>query len=311
MKKFFSRRTRNRILIVTTCAMVLGLSIYGTASAFRMFTEGQTPARAANAGLQSAPPRVSSSVSAAPPSKVSSSAASSKAQQIAVSSVPSAASSKARDISHNAGTLPSGRTVYLTFDDGPSSLTEPLLEVLDRYKVKATFFVVGVNDKNETRDLKEIVKRGHAIGVHSWSHNYHQIYASVNAFFSDYDRIHQAIFDATGVDTKICRFPGGSVNSYNKKVRNNIFEELKRRGDVYFDWNAGGADAAGAKTPDAIYSNAIQGVHSHRVSVVLFHNTAAKGATLRQVPRFISTLQSEGYRFDVLSPSVSNAPFIF
>ena len=219
MKKTFSQRTRNRILVVTACAVALGLSIYGTASALRMLTAGQTPAKAANAGLQSAPPRVSSSISAAPSSKASSSVASSKTQQIAASSVPSAASSKTPDISYNTGTLPAGRTVYLTFDDGPSSLTGPLLDVLDRYQVKATFFVVGVNDKNETRDLKEIVKRGHAIGVHSWSHNYRQIYASVDAFFSDYDRIHQTILDATGVDAKICRFPGGSVNGYDKKVR--------------------------------------------------------------------------------------------
>jgi peptidoglycan/xylan/chitin deacetylase (PgdA/CDA1 family) len=207
--------------------------------------------------------------------------------------------------------LPKGKTVYLTFDDGPSSLTMPLLDILDQYHVKATFFVVGANDKNETRDLQEIVKRGHAIGVHSWTHNYHQIYDSEQAFFSDFDRMHKEILDATGVDTKICRFPGGSVNGYNSKTRDAIIEGLKQRGYVYFDWNVSGEDAAKAKTPDEIYNMALNGVHDHRVSVVLFHNTAAKQATLEQLPRFLSTLQKEGYQFAVLDPTVDNRPFIF
>ncbi|WP_416201116.1 MAG: hypothetical protein ACFWUD_02150 [Thermocaproicibacter melissae] len=207
--------------------------------------------------------------------------------------------------------LPKEKTVYLTFDDGPSSLTKPLLDILDQYQVKATFFVVGVNDKNETRDLQEIVKRGHAIGVHSWTHNYRQIYASEEAFFADFDRMHKAILDATGVDTKICRFPGGSVNSFNAKTRREIIMGLKRRGYVYFDWNVCSEDAAKAKTPEEIYQYALNGVHQHRVSVVLFHNTAAKQATLQQLPRFLSTLKSEGYKFAVLDTSVDNSPFIF
>jgi peptidoglycan/xylan/chitin deacetylase (PgdA/CDA1 family) len=207
--------------------------------------------------------------------------------------------------------LPKGKTVYLTFDDGPSSLTQPLLDVLDQYHVKATFFVVGGSSKNEARDLQEIVKRGHAIGVHSWTHNYRQIYASEEAFFSDFDRMHKEILDVTGVDTKICRFPGGSVNNFNPKTRRAIIKELKKRGYVYFDWNAGGEDAGGAKTPETIYQSALNGVHRHRVSVVLFHNTAAKQATLQQLPRFLLTLKNEGYQFAVLDTTVDNGPFIF
>ncbi len=299
MMKRFSRKTRNRVLIVMACAAVLVLAVWGTVSAFRTVMGERAPAKAANADL---PPAVASvpGVSSTP-----------SGIQSLVPPASSSAVSVPPASSQSAASLPTEKTVYLTFDDGPSSLTGPLLDVLDHYKVKATFFVVGVNDKNETRDLQEIVRRGHAIGVHSWSHNYRQIYASSDAFFADYDRIHQAILDATGVDTKICRFAGGSVNGYDRKVRAAIFKELKRRGDVYFDWNASGGDAGGATTSDAICRNALKGVHAHRVSVVLFHNTAAKEATLRQIPKFISTLQGEGYRFDVLSPSIDNTSFIF
>ena len=305
--KFFSRKTRNRILIVAACVAVVGLSVYGTVSAFRSIMTDRTPAKAVNAGLISGKPGSASAAVSGTPGKQSSTAPAKPASSAPVSTPDS----EPPATSQNTASLPKDRTVYLTFDDGPSSLTGPLLDVLDRYQVKATFFVVGVNDKNETSDLKEIVQRGHAIGVHSWTHNYHQIYASADAFFADYDKMHQTIFDATGVDTKICRFPGGSINGFNKKSRAAIFKGMKQRGIVYFDWNAGGGDAGGAKTSDAIYNNAMQGVRAHHVSVVLFHNTAAKGATLHQVPRFISTLKSEGYKFAVLSPSVNNAPFIF
>lgn len=299
---------RNRVLMVSIGVAVLGLCVYGTVSAFHILAASETPAKAVNAGLVSSISNSARVVSSGVPGKQSSTAPSKPASSAPVSVPPD---SEPPASSHGAVSLPSGRTVYLTFDDGPSSLTGPLLDVLDRYQVKATFFVVGVNDKNETNDLKEIVRRGHAIGVHSWTHNYHQIYASADAFFADYDRMHQAIFNATGVDTKICRFPGGSVNGYDKKTRAAILKEMKQRGIVYFDWNAGGGDAGGAKTSEAIYNNAMQGVRMHHVSVVLFHNTSAKGATLRQVPQFISTLKSQGYKFAVLSPSVDNRPFIF
>ena len=319
MKKLFSPRTRNRIFLVTVCVAIAGLLAYGTVSAYHLYLSYLTPAQAANAGVTSSSalsvpaPSSAAASSRAAPAKASSAPPSMPPSEPPsappASSSPKAAGSEAEPQSR--GTLPSGRTVYLTFDDGPSTLTEPLLDVLDKYKVKATFFVVGVNDKNEARDLKAIASRGHAIGVHSWTHDYRKIYASPQAFFEDYDKMHQAIFDATGVDTKILRFPGGSVNGYNTKTRAAICEELRRRGVVYFDWNAGGEDASGQTTPDGIYRTAMRGVRAHRVSVVLFHNTSAKGATLRQMPKFISTLQSEGYRFDVLGPGVDNAPFIF
>ena len=203
------------------------------------------------------------------------------------------------------------KVVYLTFDDGPSDLTPPLLDVLDNYHVKATFFVVGAYDPHVSEHLKEIAERGHAIGVHSYTHNYHQIYASEAAFFEDFDRIHELIFEATGIDTKICRFPGGSVNGYNKKTGKAIVRDLKEKGYVYFDWNASSGDAGSQDTPDGIYQSALSGVHSHRTSVVLFHNTAAKKATLQQMPRFLATLEKEGYTFRVLDPTVDNRPFIF
>ena len=203
------------------------------------------------------------------------------------------------------------RVVYMTFDDGPSDLTKPLLDVLDRCGVKATFFVIGAVSKSSLTEMKDIVSRGHAIGIHSMTHVYRQVYASPKAFFGDFYSIRDVIRRETGVDTKLCRFPGGSVNSYDKRVLKEISARLKKEGYTYYDWNVSSGDSATVTNSEKIFKNALDGVHTHRTSVVLFHNSEQKKDTLNQVERFVKTLQSEGYTFKKLDPSVDNRPFIF
>lgn len=199
----------------------------------------------------------------------------------------------------------------MTFDDGPSDLTVPLLNILDQYHVKATFFVVGVYDKNEAADLKEIVRRGNVIGVHSFTHDYPKVYSSSAAFFEDVEKMHSLILQDTGVNTRLFRFAGGSVNSYDRKMYPELKAGLKQRGYVYYDWNVSSGDAATKTNAPTILNNALNGVRKHRISVVLFHNSAAKRETLSDIPKFIQTLQGEGYRFAALDPPIDNASFVF
>mgnify|MGYP000845306580 CR=1 FL=1 len=281
-------KIRNRVLIITVCAVLI-TAILGSVCFFSGIGK---PERVVPAGkCSSYAHRTSSETRSHAPSAAS------------FAAKPSQSAAKA--------VCKPKKVIYLTFDDGPSTLTVPLLNVLDKYHVKATFFVVGINDKNEASDLKEIVRRGHAIGVHSYTHNYRQIYASPEAFFSDFDEMHSLIKNATGIDTKIYRFPGGSVNAYNKKTRKAIIQNLKQRGYVFFDWNAGGGDAVVHPQAAKILSEALTTTHMHDNSVVLFHNSSVKSVTLSIIPQFISTLQKEGYTFAVLNPSVDNHPFIF
>ncbi|MCI1982515.1 MAG: polysaccharide deacetylase [Oscillospiraceae bacterium] len=246
-----------------------------------------------------------------PASSAGSSCCSSQAVQPSSRPAVSAASSESSSSSCPVHRQIKDKTVFLTFDDGPSDLTVPLLDVLDRYDVKATFFVVGTHDKNEVSDLKEIVKRGHAVGVHSYTHDYHQIYASSKAFFEDFDKMHSLIQRATKVDTKICRLAGGSLNGYNQKTRAEIIAGLNERGYVYYDWNVSAEDARKGATPKKILKNTLDGIHSHHVSVALLHNSSTKKDTLKEVPTLIQTLKKEGYSFETLDPSVNNRPFIF
>lgn len=230
---------------------------------------------------------------------------------VPVSTVPQVSSSVAGTESESSTQANSSGIVYLTFDDGPSDLTIPLLDVLDQYCVKATFFVVGNACAEYPDSLREIVKRGHAVGNHSYTHDYHKIYASSDAFFDELEKTRALIRDTTGADTKLCRLPGGSVNDYNRSTRKAIIHRLKEEGYAYYDWNVSSGDASASPTPESIYSNVMKGVHNHRNSVVLMHNSSAKKATLEQMPRLLQTLRDEGYTCRVLDPSVENGSYIF
>ncbi|HEX3037461.1 MAG TPA: polysaccharide deacetylase family protein [Oscillospiraceae bacterium] len=204
------------------------------------------------------------------------------------------------------------KVVYLSFDDGPSELTEPLLNVLDQYDVKATFFVMaqGKSKENCAVWMNDIVHRGHALALHTYTHDYRQIYASPQAFLDDFARMSDFIEQSTGEKVTMFRFPGGSVNSYNKLTGKAIRDEMTRRGYTYYDWNVSSGDAANAPSAGNIYHNVIRGVHKYNTSIVLMHNSAAKRATLSQVANIIITLKNEGYRFDKLDPSVKPVNFV-
>ena len=99
------------------------------------------------------------------------------------------------------------KVVYLTFDDGPTPNNTPkILDILKKNNIKGTFFVIGQNPDM----YKRIVDEGHTIAIHTYSHEYKQVYASVDAFFADLYKLRDLIKEKTGVDPKVTRFTGGS-----------------------------------------------------------------------------------------------------
>ena len=198
----------------------------------------------------------------------------------------------------------------LTFDDGPSDLTLPLLDVLDRYNVKATFFNVGIRGETAETAMKETVRRGHVLAVHTYTHEFRSVYASKEAYFEDFKKEWDYIYSVTGVKPDIFRFPGGSINGFNKGTAREIINEMNRRGYTYFDWNVDSGDATGnGIPPQTIYNNVISGVQGKNKAVVLMHNTNRKQTTLDILPKIIEKLQSMGYRFDVLTNQVEPVQF--
>ena len=203
-------------------------------------------------------------------------------------------------------TVNTEKTVYLTFDDGPSQRTPEILDILDRYGVQATFFVVGKSDEQSMQWMRDIVDAGHTLGIHSYTHDYKKIYASVEAFLEDYNQMYQLIYEATGTYPQISRFPGGSINGYNGAVYRDLASELVRRGFVYFDWNVSNGDAAeGGSIPAATLTRgALDRVGSLRRAIVLMHDSAPKKTTVEALPAIIEGYQNAGFTFAVLTPEV-------
>ncbi len=201
---------------------------------------------------------------------------------------------------------PTGKIVYLTFDDGPSSHTARLLEILDKYNVKVTFFVNGKNSKY-FYNVGKAYKKGHSIGNHTYSHNYSKIYSSVDAFYSDLNRNGELIYQQTGVYTRLIRFPGGSSNTVSKKYCQGIMSVLASsvtsNGYKYFDWNVSGVDT-GNTNSETVYKNVINGIKKRNVSVVLQHDS--KGFSVDAVEKIILWGLINGYTFlplDYSSPT--------
>ena len=143
--------------------------------------------------------------------------------------------------------VPTGSVIYLTFDDGPSQYTPRLLEILAKYNVKATFFVVG---KASTEYYDDIVNAGHTIAIHTDTHDYKTVYSSQEAYFNDLYAVREKIYNKTGIYTTLMRFPGGSSNSVSKSHCKGIMTALtaavEAQGFQYFDWNVDSNDAGGA-----------------------------------------------------------------
>lgn len=201
------------------------------------------------------------------------------------------------------------KTVYLTFDDGPSPRTLEILDILKEHNIKATFFILS----DEKEASKEIVKRiydeGHAIGVHSASHSYETIYKSVDHFLEDFEKCFEYIKDIIGESPSIFRFPGGSVNSYNKGICKDLVDEMARRGFTYFDWNVSSDDAVKGYTEESIYNNVMNGVKNRNTSVVLMHDSAPKKATVAALKKIIPELIEQGYTFDRLDETAQPTVF--
>ena len=200
-----------------------------------------------------------------------------------------------------------GTTVYLTFDDGPNAYTPKILDVLDAYGVKATFFVM--NNGNYNHYMKDIVNRGHQIGLHTYSHKYASVYASDDAYYDDLGKISAIVKEQTGVDTRLIRFPGGTSNtvskSYCKGIMTRLTTSTAQKGYFYFDWNATNGDAAGASGAKTISDQLAFCKRETRAGatqvVVLMHD---KDLTARSLPYIIEWYQACGAKFAVLTPEV-------
>lgn len=185
-------------------------------------------------------------------------------------------------------------SVYLTFDDGPSAETDRILDILKEYNVKATFFVIGKTDENSVKAYQRIVEEGHTLGMHSYSHQYAQVYASREAFEDDLTSLQDYLFSITGMESTFYRFPGGSSNKVSKIPMSDLIQCLEERNITYFDWNVSSGDASGTQlSSQTIINNVMSGINGKLKNyVVLFHDSATKKTTVDALPEILEQLQA-------------------
>lgn len=204
-----------------------------------------------------------------------------------------------------------GKKVYLTFDDGPTYVTRAVLDTLAEYDIKATFFILGslLDTDAGVEILKRIQSEGHTIAVHTDTHDYNDIYKSVPSFLKDLFAVWDKVYQITGEKATLYRFPGGSVNSYNKRIGEEIKAELYRRGFVYFDWNVSSDDSMpNGTTISQIIANATN-VGNKSQAIVLMHDSATKMNTALALPSIIEFYKEKGYEFDVLTDDMMPVQF--
>lgn len=190
------------------------------------------------------------------------------------------------------------KVVYLTFDDGPSIYTMDILNTLDKYNVKATFFVTCSSSLESIS--KEIVKRGHTIALHTCTHNYRTVYSSDEAYFNDLNQISNLVKEYTGIESKYVRFPGGSSNTisraYNKGIMTRLSQSLTNQGYKYYDWNIDSNDAGGANSEQE-YANVVGALQNsdRGTNMVLMHDI--KISTKDSLDGIIKAALEMGYTF--------------
>lgn len=194
-----------------------------------------------------------------------------------------------------------GKRVFLTFDDGPTKEVTPhILDILDKYNIKATFFVLGTRVEQNPDILKREYDSGHYIANHSFSHKYSSIYKSADSVLEEYNRTENAIRVALGnnsYSSNLFRFPGGSYGGQYEKIKKEARKKLNENGIAYLDWSALTYDAEGAKTKDAILSNLKETINGWDNVVILMHDAADKKITYETLEDVIKYLQGRGYDF--------------
>lgn len=201
--------------------------------------------------------------------------------------------------------VPSGTTIYLTFDDGPGPYTKKLLDILKKYDVKVTFFVTA--QSWDASIVKRAYNEGHAIGLHTYSHSYSKVYASVDAYFDDLNKIDNLVYDAIRIHSKLVRFPGGSSNTVSKitpGIMTTLASMLEEKGYKYFDWNVGSSDTSNISS-EKIANNIINSLSGRNAYIVLQHDI--KSRSVDAVEKVIKYGLEHGYEFKALDETSPTA----
>lgn len=193
------------------------------------------------------------------------------------------------------------KRAFLTFDDGPSSITNTILDILKQENVKATFFVLGNRVEKNPEAVKRMYDEGHYIANHGYTHVYENIYASPETVLDEYNKCNDAVKNAIGVqeyNSHLFRFPGGLVGGKYADIKNQANEVLKQNNIMHIDWNALNGDAETNNLSIDFEMCRLQETTQNKNSVVvLMHDAPLKKVTAEALPQIITYLRDQGYEF--------------
>ena len=193
------------------------------------------------------------------------------------------------------------KRAFLTFDDGPSSNTSQILDILKERGIKATFFVLGSNVENHPEIVKRMYEEGHFIANHGYSHVYSTIYQSAETVLNEYNQCNQAIRNAIGeqeYNSHLFRFPGGFVGGKYAEIKKQADALLLQNNIVHVDWNALNGDSETTNPTIEYEMQRITETTTNKNSVViLMHDAKAKKVTVEALPGIIDYLVGQGYVF--------------
>ncbi len=193
-------------------------------------------------------------------------------------------------------TEPRRKIAYLTFDDGPNKeSTDALLDLLDEYDVKATFFLLGVNFHKNEDAIRRIVGSGHGVGLHSYTHRREVFYSNAETMIEELNRANALLADITMQKTRIVRVPYGSVPHLTPELS----QAMTDAGFRYWDWNIDSGDSYRSTTSAKVASETIRFLKEMKgPAVVLFHDSTL---TLEAMPAVLDYMKAENYVFRVIT----------
>lgn len=193
------------------------------------------------------------------------------------------------------------KRAFLTFDDGPSSVTNKILNTLDEKGVKATFFVLGINAEKNKELVKNIYEKGHYIGNHGYSHIYSQIYSTPQNVIDEYNKTNDIIKEAINepeFNSHLFRFPGGFYGGKYANIKKEAGEILKQNDILNIDWNCLTGDSeTTSPTPEYVMKRLEETSNGKNSLVILMHDASAKKITAEMLPQIIDYLAEHGYEF--------------
>lgn len=207
----------------------------------------------------------------------------------------------------------SNKVVYLTFDDGPSKNTPKVLDILKSESVKATFFVVGPIFPDDVQYMKRAYEEGHSIGNHTYDHDYKYVYVNEDAFWKNYEKAQKYIYEVTGSESQIFRFPGGSKssivrNAHGKEFNRSLGKKLNEKGIEFFDWNVDSGDGmSDNNSSSTLYNNILKEMkllQDKSKVIVLMHDSKGKKSTVEALPSIIKYFKDNGYTFEGLKSNL-------